>query len=118
MLRRLIGISAVFAFLAVSTVAEAQNGTLFRIGTGGIGGTYYPVGQTIAGIIGNPPGSRPCNEGGTCGVQGMTAVALTSLGSVANVAGIVKAVWKPVSCSPMWPFGRIAELAFLKERRR
>ena len=115
MLRRLIGISAVFAFLAVSTVAEAQNGTLFRIG---IGGTYYPVGQTIAGIIGNPPGSRPCNEGGTCGVQGMTAVASTSLGSVANVAGIVKAVWKPVSFSPMWPFGRIAALAFLKERRR
>ena len=34
----------------------------------------------------------------------MTAVASTSLGSVANVAGIVKVVWKPVSFSPMWPF--------------
>jgi len=90
MLRRFFGISAVLVFLAVSTSAEAQTGTLFRIGTGGIGGTYYPVGQTIAGIIGNPPGSRPCNKGGTCGVEGMTAVALTSLGSVANVAGIAE----------------------------
>ena len=115
MLRRLNGISAVFAFLAVSTVAKAQNGNLFRIE---IGGTYYPAGQTIVGIVGNPPGSRPCNEGGTCGVQGMTAVASTWLGSVANVAVIFKVVWKPVSFSPMWPFGRIAELAFLKERRR
>ena len=41
MIRRLNGILAVFAFLAVSTVAEAQIGKLFRIG---IGGTYYPVG--------------------------------------------------------------------------
>ena len=41
MIGRLNRISAVFAFLAVSTVAEAQNGKLFRIG---IGGTYYPVG--------------------------------------------------------------------------
>ena len=39
--QRLNGISAVLAFLAVSTVAEAQNGKLFRIR---IGGTYYPVG--------------------------------------------------------------------------
>ena len=36
MIRRLNGISAVFAFLAVSTLAEAQNGKLFRIGIGGI----------------------------------------------------------------------------------
>ena len=40
MLRRLNGISAVLAFLAVSTLAEAKDGKLFRIG---IGGTYYPV---------------------------------------------------------------------------
>ncbi len=41
MLRRLNGISAVLAFSAVSTLAEAQDGKLFRIG---IGGAYYPVG--------------------------------------------------------------------------
>ena len=41
MIRRLNGISAILAFLAVSTLAEAQDGKLFQTG---IGGSYYPVG--------------------------------------------------------------------------
>lgn len=40
MLKRLNEISAILAFLAVSSLAEAQDGKLFRIG---VGGTYYPV---------------------------------------------------------------------------
>ena len=48
--------------------AAAQDITFFRIGTGGTAGTYFPIGGLIANAISNPPGSRPCNDGGSCGV--------------------------------------------------
>lgn len=65
-----------------------QDVTFFRIGTGGIIGTYFPVGGLIANAISNPVGSRACNDGGSCGVKGMIATAVATDGSVANVAGI------------------------------
>jgi TRAP transporter TAXI family solute receptor len=73
---------------AAATVASAQAPQFFRIGTGGTAGTYYPIGGLIANAISNPPGSRPCEEGGSCGVPGLVATALASNGSVANVNGI------------------------------
>lgn len=69
--------------------AEAQDMRLFSIGTGGTGATYYPLGGTISNAISNPPGSRPCAEGGSCGVEGLIAVAQSSKGSVDNIEGIV-----------------------------
>ena len=57
----------------------------FRIGTGEIGGTYYPIGGIIASAISSPTGARPCDKGGSCGVPGLVAIAKTSDGSVANV---------------------------------
>ncbi|HET6521711.1 MAG TPA: TAXI family TRAP transporter solute-binding subunit, partial [Geminicoccaceae bacterium] len=62
--------------------------TFFRIGTGGVTGTYYPVGGLIADAISNPPGGRPCERGGSCGVPGLIAVAQSSTGSVANVEAV------------------------------
>ena len=64
-----------------------QDVTFFRILTGGTVGTYFPIGGLIANAISNPPGSRPCAEGGSCGVPGLVATSVTSNGSVANVAG-------------------------------
>lgn len=69
--------------------AQAQQMSFFRIGTGGAGGTYYPIGGILATAISNPPGSRPCEKGGACGVPGLVATAVSSDGSVANVNGIV-----------------------------
>ena len=69
--------------------AAAQDITFFRIGTGGTVGTYFPIGGLIANAISNPPGSRSCADGGSCGVPGLVATAVASHGSVANVAGIV-----------------------------
>ncbi len=66
----------------------AQDIKFFRIGTGGTAGTYYPIGGLIANAISNPPGSRPCAEGGSCGVPGLVATAVASNGSVANINGI------------------------------
>ncbi len=63
---------------------------IFRIGTGGIAGTYYPIGGMVAQAISNPPGSRACEEGGSCGVPGLVAIAQSSNGSVANIHSISK----------------------------
>jgi uncharacterized protein len=68
--------------------AFAQDITFFRIGTGGTAGTYFPIGGLIANAISNPPGSRTCADGGSCGVPGVVATAVASNGSVANVNAI------------------------------
>jgi TRAP transporter TAXI family solute receptor len=75
------------AFLPLAARAQ-QDITFFRILTGGTVGTYFPIGGLIANAISNPPGSRPCNEGGSCGVPGLVATSVASNGSVANVAAI------------------------------
>jgi TRAP transporter TAXI family solute receptor len=85
--RFLVGAAALSP--AMSSVSRAQQDiTFFRILTGGTVGTYFPIGGLIANAISNPPGSRPCADGGSCGVPGLIASAVTSNGSVANVAAI------------------------------
>jgi TRAP transporter TAXI family solute receptor len=90
--RRSVLAGAALLPLAVShssRLAYAQQDiTFFRILTGGTVGTYFPIGGLIANAISNPPGSRPCNEGGSCGVPGLVATSVASNGSVANVAAI------------------------------
>lgn len=71
------------AALAAGT-AFAQEPTFFRIGTGSAGGTYFPIGGTIANGISSPPGARPCDEGGQCGVPGLIAIAQSTTASVFN----------------------------------
>jgi len=66
----------------------AQDITFFRIGTGSTAGTYFPIGGLLANAISKPPGSRDCDEGGSCGVPGLIAVAQSTEGSVSNIRGI------------------------------
>ncbi|ORE97361.1 TAXI family TRAP transporter solute-binding subunit [Aurantimonas sp. 22II-16-19i] len=66
----------------------AQDMKFFRIATGGTAGTYFPIGGLLANAISNPPGSRACDEGGSCGAPGLVATAIASNGSVANVNAI------------------------------
>lgn len=77
-----------FAGAVAVSAATAQDIKFFRIGTGGTAGTYYPIGGLLANAISNPPGSRACADGGSCGVAGLVATAVASNGSVANVNGI------------------------------
>ena len=87
---------SVFKKIAVTAVAgvmlasatSAQDMTFFRIGTGGAGGTYFPIGGIIANAISNPPGSRPCEEGGNCGVPGLVAMAQSTNASAHNVNAV------------------------------
>jgi len=69
--------------------AIAQDLKFFTIGTGGTAYTYYPVGGVIANAISKPPGSRPCEKGGSCGVDSLIASAVSSRGSVDNVNAIM-----------------------------
>lgn len=73
---------------ALVAPAAAQDIKFFTIGTGGTAATYYPVGGVIANAISSPPGSRPCEEGGSCGVPGLIASAVSSRGSVDNLNAI------------------------------
>lgn len=70
------------------TIGQAEELRIFRIGTGGIAGTYYPIGGMIAHAVSNPPGDRPCDQGGSCGPPGLVAIAQSANGSVANVEDI------------------------------
>ena len=63
-------IAALTGVLLTGVAADAQEMKFFRIGTGSAGGTYFPIGGLIANAISNPPGSRPCDKGGNCGVPG------------------------------------------------
>lgn len=80
-----LGLCLALAIIAGGAMA-AEN--FFRIGTGSTGGTYFPIGGLIASAISNPEGSQPCDQGGSCGVPGLIAVAQSTTGSMANIAGI------------------------------
>ena len=82
----------IFAGVAVilfSSSLTAQDVTFFRIGTGATSGTYFPIGTLIGSTITGPPGSRPCEDGGSCGVPGLIAAAQTTRGSVANIRSVL-----------------------------
>lgn len=85
--RKLAGVALAATMLAGSA-AVAQDIKFFRIGTGGAGGTYFPIGGIIATAISNPPGSRSCAEGGNCGVEGLVAIAQSTNASAHNVNAI------------------------------
>ncbi|MGE0701218.1 MAG: TAXI family TRAP transporter solute-binding subunit, partial [Hyphomicrobiaceae bacterium] len=74
--------------LARPGTAMSQEMKFFRIGTGGAGGTYFPIGGLLANAISAPPGSTPCDKGGACGVPGLVAIAQTTNASVANCTGV------------------------------
>ncbi|SMF07203.1 hypothetical protein SAMN06265365_102273 [Tistlia consotensis] len=73
--------------LARRAVAD-EAPTFFRIGTGSTAGTYFPIGGLLATAISHPPGSRPCDSGGSCGVPGLIAVVQSTEGSVYNVRAV------------------------------
>lgn len=85
-------LGAVAAYLitqgpSITPEAEAE-ARFFQISTASPGGTYFPVGRTLASIISQPPGAEPCRNGGPCGVPGLIAVAKASRGSITNVRNV------------------------------
>ena len=91
MIKYLLKSLAVLLVITSSFIGKAISNelTFFTIGTGGTAYTYYPVGGMIANAISKPPGSRECGKGGSCGVDGLIASAVSSRGSVDNVNAII-----------------------------
>lgn len=81
------------AFSTFPTAAEEPDATqegptiYFRIGTGSAGGTYFPIGGSIANAITFRSGAKNC-DAGACGVPGLIAVAEATRGSVENATQI------------------------------
>ena len=87
-------LSAIFfiicaALLFPLTPAIAEQSTLFRIGTGGKTGVYYPIGRIIAqGITDTSSVEKTGLSAAGCG-SGCIGVAQNSAGSVDNIHGVV-----------------------------
>ena len=83
-----LALALVAGLVGLGSVAQAQDMKFFRIGTGGAGGTYFPIGGLIANAISSPPGARSCEKGGTCGVPGLVAIAVSTNASVFNMNAV------------------------------
>jgi uncharacterized protein len=57
----------------------------FRIGAAATAGSFFEIGGVLASAISKPADSLPCEEGGSCGVPGLVAVAEATQGSVENL---------------------------------
>jgi TRAP transporter TAXI family solute receptor len=76
------------ALLLLAVGAGAQELRFFQLGTGPTGETRFAIGGVIANALSNPPGSRECERGGSCGVPGLVAVAKSTSGSAGNVEAL------------------------------
>jgi hypothetical protein len=76
--RNVIALAGVASTLALPRIVRGQQ-QFFRIGTGGTGGTYFPVGGMIATAI---------SEASGAGVKGLVATAVASTGALANIDAI------------------------------
>jgi TRAP transporter TAXI family solute receptor len=88
--RTLVAAALVCTVAAALSAAWAQSPRFFRIASGSTSGSNFLLGGAIAAAISNPPGSRPCDRGGSCGVPGLVAVAQTTQGAVENAALIAR----------------------------
>jgi len=64
---------------------SAQEMPIFRIGAAATAGSFFEVGGVLASAISKPAASAPCEQGGSCGVPGLVAVAQATQGSVDNL---------------------------------
>src|SRR5205814_2867925 len=85
-----VGLLGTVLALAVALSGKAQTVSRvpFVIATGPTGGTYFPVGEAIAGIVSHPPGVYRCEQTGVCGPPGLIASVRTSQGAAANVLAV------------------------------
>ncbi|MGE4062590.1 MAG: TAXI family TRAP transporter solute-binding subunit [Rhodospirillaceae bacterium] len=83
-----LGLAASSVFAA--SALYAQDMKVMRIGAGPTGATDFPFAGLIANAISNPPGSRECERGGSCGVPGLIAVAQTTIDAAENLRAVAR----------------------------
>ena len=80
---------AASAGLAILAAGQAQSPRQsFEVATGSTAGTYFPMGELIAGIVSHPPGLARCETRGVCGPPGLIVSARTSEGAAGNVLAV------------------------------
>ena len=72
-------------FLVAPAVCSGKEKRLFRIGTGGLTGVYYPIGKLIAEGLTDADDGKGDYEKGMKGIPGIIGVAQNSAGSIENV---------------------------------
>lgn len=87
------GLGGVFALalilaLGLGSQTSWAERIFFLIATGPTSGTYFPVGEAIAGLVSHPPGLHRCDAPGVCGPAGLIASARTSAGAISNVVDV------------------------------
>jgi hypothetical protein len=60
----------------------------FQIATGSTAGTFFPVGEAIAGLISHPRGVDRCDDPNVCGPAGLIVSTRTSEGAVDNLIDV------------------------------
>jgi len=85
-----LGAVAAIAVLAVSAAVMAADTPRisFQIATGSTTGTFFPVGEAIAGLISHPPGVNRCETANVCGPAGLIVSARTSDGTMDNLLSV------------------------------
>lgn len=96
MQQRIAALVALACFLALIVGLLVSGGVIgaadtvpgrisFQIATGATTGTYFPVGQAMAGLLSHPPGIGRCETATVCGPAGVIISARTSPGAAANL---------------------------------
>ncbi|HVZ69060.1 MAG TPA: TAXI family TRAP transporter solute-binding subunit [Rhizomicrobium sp.] len=80
---------ALCALIAAPLAGVAQPARIaFQLATGSTGGTYFPLGERIAGLLSHPAGAQRCEKSRLCGPPGLIVTARTSAGTVANIRAV------------------------------
>ncbi len=74
--------------MGAAAPAQTPSRISFQIATGPTGGTYFPVGLALAGLLSNPPGTYRCEVAAHCGPEGLIASARTSAGAADNILAV------------------------------
>ena len=86
-----LGLVALVMLAATSLAQPAADGPrriAFQISTGATLGTFFPVGELLAGLLSHPPGIGRCETEYLCGPAGLIVNTRTTLGSIANVQAV------------------------------
>jgi TRAP transporter TAXI family solute receptor len=84
--RGLAGVTfLVLGLLSRAAPACSEEAHFFRIGAAATAGSFFEIGGVLASAISKPADSLPCEQGGSCGVSGLIAVAQATRGSVENL---------------------------------
>ena len=95
-LQRLAALFALAAFgvlILFSLNSRAPGGAQdarisFQIATGPGGGTFFTIGEAMAGLVSHPPGVGRCETSMVCGPSGVILSARTSQGSVESLSAV------------------------------